>query len=165
MTTAMFWLSARGAEVASSNPKAVGWEALDGRDVTGAASGNTACTFLMVSTILYASFAQTDGNLHSQTPGHDSQRSWSAYSQRGLHGKLLSSPTIGMNREVNASASTPGVEELGSLGAANASTLGTPAGFAIDVAVLNIGMPTAEHFSAQSGRRLEASGGDTTHQK
>ena len=89
----------------------------------------------MVSTILYASFVQTDGNLHSQTPGHDSQRSWSAYSQRGLHGKLLSSPTIGMKGEVNASASTPGVEELGSLGAANASTLGpTSAGTTIDAA-------------------------------
>ena len=111
------------------------WEALDGRDVTGAESGKKACTSLMVSTILYASFAQTDGNLHSQTPGHDSQRSWSAYSQRGLHGKLLSSPTIGMNREVDASASTPGVEELGSLGAANASTLGpTSAGTTIDAA-------------------------------
>ena len=40
-----------------------------------------------------------------------------------------------MNREVNASASTPGVEELGSLGAANASTFGpTSAGTTIDAA-------------------------------
>ena len=31
---------------------------------------------------------------------------------------------------------------------ANASTLGTPPDFNIDVAVLNIGMPTAEHYSA-----------------
>ena len=47
---------------------------------------------------------------------------------------------------------------------ANASTLGTPPDFNIDVAVLNIGMPTAEHYSAQPGRRLEASGG-TRHTK
>ena len=45
---------------------------------------------------------------------------------------------------------------------ANASTLGTPVGFTIPVAVLNIGMPTANHFCAQPGKQDEASGGHDT---
>ena len=67
-----------------------------------------------------------------------------------------------------ANASTLGnaVANASTLGnaAANASTLGTPAGFTIDVAVLNMGMPTADHFSAQPAKRDEASGG-TRHTK
>ena len=47
---------------------------------------------------------------------------------------------------------------------ANASTLGTPQGFTIDVAVLTMGMPTANHFKAQPAKRNEASGG-TRHTK
>ena len=42
--------------------------------------------------------------------------------------------------------------------------LGTPQGFTIDVAVLNMGMPTANHFKAQPAKRNEASGG-TRHTK
>ena len=64
--------------------------------------------------------------------------------------------------EPYCSASIPDHRELALN--ANASTLGTPPDFNIDVAVLNIGMPTAEHYSAQRGRRLEASGG-TRHTK
>ena len=50
---------------------------------------------------------------------------------------------------------------------ASASTPGTtPAGFSIDVAVLNMGIPTALHFTAQPEKIDEASGeGDTTHPK
>ena len=81
-----------------------------------------------------------------------------------------------------ASASTPGTEELGrraaaarkelgrraaaasaasTLGNASASTPeqpGTPEGFTIDVAVLNMGMPQETSFSAQPDKVLEASG-------
>ena len=53
------------------------------------------------------------------------------------------------------SASIPDAQEL-ARNAANASTLGTPAGFAIPVAVLNIGLPAARHYSAQPWRRREA---------
>ena len=58
------------------------------------------------------------------------------------------------------SASIPDARELERR--ANASTFGTPAGFTIDVAVLNIGMPTANHFSAQPSMRIKASGGHDT---
>ena len=54
-----------------------------------------------------------------------------------------------------SSASIPDTQGLADQ-AANVSTLGTPSGFAIDVAVLNIGMPTANHYSAQPGRQDEA---------
>ena len=70
-----------------------------------------------------------------------------------------------------ASASTIGTEELGrraaaasaasTLGNASASTPeqpGTPEGFTIDVAVLNMGMPQETSFSAQPDKVLEASG-------
>ena len=63
--------------------------------------------------------------------------------------------------EPYCSASIPNAQVLAH-NAANASTPGTPLGFNIDVAVLNIGMPTAQHFSAQKARRLEASGGHDT---
>ena len=67
----------------------------------------------------------------------------------------------------HASSSTVGTEELGrraaaasasTLGSASASTPGTPAGFYIEVAVLNLGMPTAKHFSAQVDKKEQASG-------
>ena len=66
------------------------------------------------------------------------------------------------HREPYCSASIPDARELALN--ANASTLGTPPDFNIDVAVLNIGMPTADHFSAQLHRRNQALGG-TRHTK
>ena len=52
--------------------------------------------------------------------------------------------------------------ELDNLGAAHASTLGpTPPGTTIDVGVLNIGMPTATHFTAGGQRwKVEQASGD-----
>ena len=59
----------------------------------------------------------------------------------------------------SASASLPGVREFGRIAVASASTPGTtPVGFSIEVAVLNIGMPTADHFAAQPKKHDEASG-------
>ena len=66
------------------------------------------------------------------------------------------------HREPYCSAPIPDAQQLALN--AKASTLGTPPDFNIDVAVLNIGMPTPQHFSAQPTRRLEASGG-TRHTK
>ena len=63
-------------------------------------------------------------------------------------------------REVQGGYLSQSIANASTLGnaVANASTLGTPQGFTIDVAVLNMGMPTANHFKAQPAKRNEASG-------
>ena len=68
-----------------------------------------------------------------------------------------------------ASPSTCGAQELGwrhvaaaasasTLGSASASTPGTPAGFCIEVAVLNLGMPQETSCSAKPVKVRQASG-------